>query len=146
MASEGDGTVGARRGGGADRLDGVAVLVVDDDPALRYAVVRLLARAGASVRDGDAFQAVTQAIETPVDLLLTDVEMPGRNGAAVARAVAAICPRVTIVFMSGRSRDVHRAKGVLSDGDLLLEKPFTPGALVATLVTALAATRDRRGS
>jgi CheY-like chemotaxis protein len=124
-------------------LAGVSVLVVDDEPTLRFAIVQLLTRVGAHARGTDGREAVARAAAAPVDLLLTDMDMPGRDGPAVASAVAAVCPLVTIVFMSGRSRDVHRANGRLFDHDLLVEKPFAGHALVSALVAALAAARVR---
>ena len=111
------------------------MLVVDDDSVLCRTVARLLVHAGASVRTatgGD--QAIEIASSTAIHLLLTDVDMPGLDGFAVARAVRKIQPRVEVVFMSGRPRDVHLA---FEEGAVLVDKPFTGPFLVQTLVTAL---------
>lgn len=113
--------------------------MVDDDDVLRGALARLLSSAGARVRDaagGDP--AIAIATAEHVDLLLTDMEMPGRDGAAVARAIATIHPEVVVVFMSGKSRELHVANGRLSSDDRLIEKPFGSAFLVETLATAIA--------
>ena len=145
MSGAGGGGLSHAQGDGVP-LAGVAILVVDDDRILRCAVVRLLQRAGACVRQaahGD--EALGLAASGPVDLLLTDMEMPGRDGADVALAIATLCPRVGIVFMSGTSRARHVENGRLADAARLVEKPFVPEVLVGTLAAALASARATAG-
>ena len=123
-------------------LLGTFVLVVDDDAVLCRCVARLLAGAGARVltaTGGD--EAIAIAGANSIDLVLTDMDMPGLDGPRVAYAVRSIRPHVAVVFMSGRSREEHRAKGRLADDDLLVDKPFAGHALVDTLVTALGSGR-----
>ena len=60
-----------------------------------------------------------------VDLLLTDVVMPGMNGREVADAVTALNPQIRCLFMSGYTADVLAPHGVLDDQVHLIDKPFT---------------------
>ena len=60
-----------------------------------------------------------------IDLLLTDVVMPGpMNGAALALAARALLPGLNVLFMSGYPEDAITTKGVLNQGATLLSKPF----------------------
>lgn len=113
------------------------MLVVDDEPVLCRTIARLLACAGACVRTATGGeQAIEIASSTTIHLLLTDVDMPILDGFAVADAVRVLQPRVEVVFMSGRPREVHLANG-LDEGAVLVDKPFTGPLLVQTLLTAL---------
>jgi DNA-binding response OmpR family regulator len=125
-------------------LRDVSVLVCDDDTALCWALARLLDRAGARVRSSNGGDhAIALAAAAPVDLLVTDMEMPGCDGRDVALAVANLCPDVAIVFMSGRPYADHVANGRLVDGDWFVGKPFPPAVLVQTVAGALAGPRWR---
>jgi len=116
--------VPAPAGGGHE-----AILVVEDEPAVRRLVSRTLERAGYAVLVADsAASAAALWSRTPVDLLLTDVVMPGVNGPELARRFRADRPGARVVFMSGYAADLidraaHEAEGVF------LQKPFTPDEL-----------------
>lgn len=125
--------------GGTPALDGASILVVEDDPTLLAAVARLLCAAGAevhSVPSGD--WAIALAITEHLDLLLTDMDLPGRDGAAVAAAVVAIQPAVVVVFMSGRTLSSHVARGRLARDAAFIEKPFDARDLLDRVAGALA--------
>jgi YesN/AraC family two-component response regulator len=64
-----------------------------------------------------------------VDLLMTDVIMPGANGRQVQEAVAAIRPEVKTLFMSGYTEDVVGQHGLLEDHIHFISKPFTEKGL-----------------
>lgn len=105
----------------------LTLLLVDDDDALREAVSRLARKANYNVliaRDGqDALGLQAQGVH--VDIVLSDVEMPGVDGHTVAAAFAASCP---VVLMSGTfsSSSIHQ-----------LAKPFTAAQLTLALQEAL---------
>ena len=113
------------------RFRGTAV-VVDDETAVRYVCAELLVRLGYSVRtacDGLQALALLEAQPASVDLLLTDVVMPGLDGPELARRLAATHPETTVVFMSGYPGD-----GMGTDEAApFLEKPFTARDLEETL-------------
>ncbi len=80
------------------------ILVVEDEEPLRSLIRRLLERGGYHVleaADGDEAVSLARARKLQIDLLLTDVMLPHRNGVDVAGEVAAVYPNVRILFMSG---------------------------------------------
>jgi PAS domain S-box-containing protein len=108
--------------------DAGTVLVVDDEPSIRDVVYRILTQAGHRVMTA---AGQTQAIgilgnpAVPVDLLLTDVVMPGMTGAEFAAQVEAVRPGIQVLFMSG----YEQPPGVA--GAPVLAKPFSRAALLA---------------
>jgi CheY-like chemotaxis protein len=77
-----------------------------------------------------ALRAV-QDRQARVDLLLTDVVMPGMNGQDLAAQLRALDPSLRVLFMSGYSSDVAGEQGVLSADVSLITKPFSPLTLVS---------------
>jgi CheY-like chemotaxis protein len=106
------------------------IMVVEDDAAVRD-LVRLMLEANGyrvlTVQDGDEAAALCRA--RAVDLLLTDVVMPGLNGRVLAERLGAIAPGMRILFMSGYSDEAVHRHGVLGESAAFLEKPFTERAL-----------------
>ncbi|HVP14464.1 MAG TPA: response regulator, partial [Terriglobales bacterium] len=84
-------------------------------------------------------EALTFACDHPerIDLLLTDVILPGVNGRQVADNVMARRPGIRVLFMSGYTDDVVARQGVLEPGLRLLQKPFTVETLTAAVSAAL---------
>ncbi|HYO60524.1 MAG TPA: PAS domain S-box protein [Actinomycetota bacterium] len=113
---------------------GRTILVVDDDDAMRELVCRILERDGFAVL---ATRSATQVLDWArdpgqrVDLLLTDVLMPGTSGRALAKAVEALRPGLRTLYMSGYSDD-----GTY-DGEEMIEKPFSADELVSRVLGAL---------
>jgi CheY-like chemotaxis protein len=123
---------------------GEVVLVVEDDPGVRRTASRILRRAGYAVLEAaDADEALRRLDEqaSPVDLLLTDVVMPGASGGALAEVVRARRPGVAVAFMSGYPDEAIGARGV-REGFTLVRKPFTD----AGLLRAVRALLDARGA
>ena len=105
------------------------VLVVEDEEPLRSLIRRLLERGGYRVleaADGDQAVTLAHAQKMAIDLLLTDVMLPHRNGRDVAQAVAAAHPGVRILFMSGYGENTPA-------GAARLEKPFGPLKLATSV-------------
>ena len=65
----------------------------------------------------------------PIDLLLTDVIMPGMSGPSLADALLPLRPEMRVLYMSGYTDGVIAARGILEDGTLILRKPFTQDEL-----------------
>lgn len=103
-------------------------LVVDDYGVLRRMICDLVASLGFKVREAsggrEAIQIVSKSPER-IDLLLTDIEMPGMDGLEVAQRVVKLKPDTAVVYMSaGRTEsEVRVMPGVLS-GSFFLQKPF----------------------
>ena len=127
-------------GGTAFRARGETVLVVEDEDALRRLAKSILEELGYTVltaTDGIDAIEVDEDCEGRIDLLLTDVVMPGLDGIGAAQAIVQQRPDIKVVFMSG-----YPSRGDLSRGDLpggvpLLEKPFNAYSLARTLREAL---------
>jgi CheY-like chemotaxis protein len=121
-------------------LAGLTVLLVDDEPLLRRALASVIADLGAQVRIADdTNHAVAIAATQPIDVLLTDINMPGENGPAIARRIRAVRPGTVVVYMSGEPKASHVRARRIDDQDRVLEKPFSPASLAEVVRAAVAA-------
>ena len=108
------------------------VLLAEDDEFLRPLVRGLLAREGYVVLDApnaDAAIACAGAHSGPIDLLVTDVVMPGGSGRDLARRLAESRPDTKVLYVSGYTDDAIVLHGMLEAGLEYLQKPFTPDVL-----------------
>jgi PAS domain S-box-containing protein len=103
------------------------ILVVEDNEMVRQIAGRLLERQGYRVllasSASEALQ-LAEPVSTTVDLLLTDVIMPGMNGRALFDALRAARPGLRVLYMSGYDSNVVAHHGILEHGVKLLQKPF----------------------
>jgi signal transduction histidine kinase/CheY-like chemotaxis protein len=108
------------------------VLVVEDEAIVRDLCVRILERLGYKVlqaRNGpEAIVAAEQYVDR-IDLLLTDVVMPGMNGSELAKHLVLRHPEMVVLFTSGYTEDVISRHGVLDEGVSFIGKPYTRSAL-----------------
>jgi CheY-like chemotaxis protein len=108
-------------------FSGETVLVVEDAEPLRRLICEALSASGCKVLsapDGrEALRIVSR--EGSVDLLLTDVIMPGMNGPTLAKQVRSLRPQTKILYMTGYSGEFIRAD-MLTPGVSFIQKPFTP--------------------
>jgi signal transduction histidine kinase/ActR/RegA family two-component response regulator len=121
------------------------VLVVEDDIRLRALLVTLLIDAGYTVLDAanvDAALALERAHTGTLDLVCTDVVMPGRPVRELIAELRARRPRAAILICSGYSEDEQIARGIRSGEFKLLDKPFTQERLLAAVRAALEPARD----
>ncbi|MBI5091340.1 MAG: PAS domain S-box protein [Candidatus Hydrogenedentes bacterium] len=118
---------------------GEVILVIEDEEAVREITCRMLTRLGYAVIQArnpeECFELAGASAR--IDLLLTDVIMPGTNGREVYERVAQICPGIKALFMSGYSEDVIGHHGILDPGIFFISKPFTEGALSRKVREAL---------
>jgi PAS domain S-box-containing protein len=122
--------------------DAGAVLVVDDEAAIRDVAHRILTSAGYRVSTAANGQEALDLLENegaPADVLLTDVVMPGMTGEAFAARVKAARPGIRVLFMSGYERPGADAHGWPESGIPVIDKPFTRAALLARIAQVLAA-------
>jgi CheY-like chemotaxis protein len=103
------------------------ILVVDDEKGLRELAKRMLERQGYTVLiAGDAAEAFRLADDHPsIDLLLTDVVMPGLSGPEMTRQLLAGRPSLKVIYMSGYTDDAILEHDILKPGIAFLNKPFT---------------------
>ncbi len=116
------------------------ILVVEDNPALREVIRQRLESNGYTVllaRDGDEALALAAARAGSIDLLLTDVVMPGLGGGELAQELCALRPGLRVLYMSGYTDGAIQHHGVLEEGAVLLEKPFTGEKLARAVRDAL---------
>ncbi|MCD6326559.1 response regulator, partial [bacterium] len=112
---------------------GEIILVVEDEKAIRDIVERILSGAGYDVKmaaDTEKAMALAQDLGEGLDLLLTDVIMPGMQGRDLSDVISRICPNFKTVFMSGYTENVIAHSGVLDEGVEFISKPFTPDDLL----------------
>jgi PAS domain S-box-containing protein len=110
------------------------VLVLEDDRLVRTVTSRILARAGYRVlaaASGQEALDLARGHEGSLDLVISDVVMPGMSGPVAAEALRRIRPGHKVLFVSGHAHDALARTGVLEPGVSLLDKPFTPAALLA---------------
>jgi CheY-like chemotaxis protein len=106
---------------------GETVLLVEDEDVVRESARRILASHGYAVMiasNADEAMAIVKEHPSAIDLLLTDVVMPGRSGKELATEVLIHRSDTRVLFMSGYSHDVIVHQGVLDEGVSLIEKPF----------------------
>jgi CheY-like chemotaxis protein len=119
---------------------GEVVLVVEDEAALREVTRRMLARNGYQVLvASNGYQAINLATASTqrLDVLLTDVVMPGMQGKEVAERIHRLRPEVRVLYMSGYTHGLLGVQGVLEPGVHLIEKPFSETSLLAKLHVVL---------
>jgi len=108
------------------------VLHVEDEDIVRNLCVQILERLGYKVlqaQNGTEAIALAQGYGDRIDLLLTDVVMPGMNGAELARQLVLHHPEMKVLFTSGYTDNAITHHGVLDEGVSFIEKPYTPSAL-----------------
>jgi signal transduction histidine kinase len=118
---------------------GETVLLVEDEEPLRRLTGRILTENGYEVvmaEDVGAALERSQASTGEIDLLLTDVAMPGLSGVELADRVRLHRPGLAILFMSGYAGDVKTRPPSANTGSVL-EKPFSSGGLLRSVHTAL---------
>lgn len=122
------------------RITAETVLVVEDEPAMLKLASRMLVQQGYTVLGAGSPREAIRLAESGqhvVQLLLTDVVMPGMNGRDLAEALLRTYPGMRCVYMSGHTADIIARQQVLEDGVLLLEKPFTAARLATVVREAL---------
>src|SRR5665213_54801 len=102
-----------------------SILVVEDEPMLLMVAVETLRDAGYDVREAGNGQRAMEILETEpdIDLLITDIKMPGMNGFQLAEAGLALRPGLHVLLMTGYAQDPVPKK--ISDAGIrILYKPF----------------------
>jgi PAS domain S-box-containing protein len=109
------------------------VLVVEDEDAVRSLIVRVLAREGLAVltaANGHEALALLTSHRGPIDLLLTDIVMPGLKGFELAEQAPLLRPKIGIVFMTGHIDSEILKRGEHYSHHPMLQKPFSPAELM----------------
>ncbi len=118
---------------------GEIVLVVEDDSVVRALIVEVLGELGyqaIEAHDGPAGLERLRTMER-VDLLVTDIGLPGLNGRQVADAGRALRPDLRVLFMTGYAENAALASGFLEPGMSMITKPFAMEALATQIRTMI---------
>lgn len=110
------------------------LLVIDDDPSCRTTIAFLLQRLGHTVEAAESGSAgLTILRQVPVDVVMTDLTMPGLTGWDVARLAKAMRPRLPVVLVTGCAHTISPDQLELQFVDAILPKPFGVAAIQAVI-------------
>jgi PAS domain S-box-containing protein len=112
-------------------IAGESVVVVEDDPAVRMLVVNVLNELGYQAHEAEDARSALPLLESElrVDLLVTDVGLPGMNGRQLAEIARQQRPDLKVLFMTGYAEKAAERQGFLEEGMDLMAKPFSIEAL-----------------
>jgi two-component system cell cycle sensor histidine kinase/response regulator CckA len=116
------------------------ILLVEDEPAVRELIHMVLSERGYKVLEALApedAERLASSNGAEIQLLLTDVVMPGISGRDLAKRLTARHPHVRVLYMSGYTFNVIAQDGTLEEGISFLQKPFTPQVLTEKVREAL---------
>ena len=111
---------------------GETILLVEDETNVRRLVRHYLETQGYKVleaEDGAAALQIAEGSKSPIDLMLTDVVMPGMTGRELAGQIVKLMPGARVLYMTGYSEDAVSQNGTIHAGINLLQKPFSLPAL-----------------
>jgi PAS domain S-box-containing protein len=121
---------------------GETILVVEDEAPVRYMMTRALREAGYRVLEagnGAEALALVERNSERIELLLTDVVMPGKSGRELAEELRARFPEMAVLYASGYTDGEITRRGLLAPGAALVEKPVTPSVLVRAVQKTISA-------
>jgi two-component system, cell cycle sensor histidine kinase and response regulator CckA len=104
------------------------VLLVEDEESVRQLVRETLESKGYKVLEADHGEAALQIAaeySDEIDILITDVVMPGMSGRELSARLCASCPHTKVLYLSGYTEDAIPHEGGLDSGTAFLQKPFT---------------------
>ena len=121
------------------------VLLVEDEESVRQLVRETLEAKGYKVieaEDGGSAMSISAAHPGVIDVLITDLVMPGMNGRELAKLMEASRPGIRVLYLSGYTEDAILHQGVLQGGSAFLQKPFTLQALSRKLREVLSESKE----
>ncbi|WP_423203575.1 PAS domain-containing protein [Pseudomonas kribbensis] len=118
---------------------GETVVVVEDDPAVRMLVMDLLKELGYRAHEAEDAKGALPLLESDlrVDLLVTDVGLPGMNGRQLAEIARQHRPGLKVLFMTGYAQKAAERQGFLEDGMDMVAKPFSIDLLAGKIRTMI---------
>jgi PAS domain S-box-containing protein len=116
--------------------EGETILLVEDQTDVRRSTAAILRLAGFRVLEaggGEEALSICQSAPAPIHLLLTDIVMPGMDGAELAGRLSRLRPGVKLLYMSGYTDDMLVHHGAVNDSTAFISKPFTPRRLCSKI-------------
>jgi two-component system cell cycle sensor histidine kinase/response regulator CckA len=124
---------------------GATILLVEDEPPVRSTVRRLLERHGYQVLEAsnghDALSLIA-ARGSEIQLVVSDMVMPGMGGMELASRLRAISPRIPVLLMTGYTEEAIARTGDRPHDGLIIEKPFSQHTMLEKVRGALASNRS----
>lgn len=118
-----------------------SILIVEDDPILRFTLSMELSQAGYGVREAASADEAETVLDTgvPIDLVVTDIEMPGtRDGLTLAKWVRAFRPHIRVIVVSG----IVPEKGIVGVADAFFGKPYDVDRVILRIRSLLKTRRS----
>lgn len=120
------------------------ILIVEDDTAIRRGLVDSLAFAGYTPREcSNGTNALVEAMDPAVDLLLLDVVLPGRNGFEILQELRRSRPTLAVIMITARGAEEDRVRGLRDGADDYMVKPFSARELLARVEAVLRRAPER---
>jgi CheY-like chemotaxis protein len=119
------------------RLSLMVIVLVEDDVHFQFFIWKLLKGGGFTVLtagDGQSALEASRSQDGPIDLLLTEMDLPRTNGVELCKAVSAERPGIKVLIMSG---DLRARERVMMSGFPFIQKPFSPAALLESIKETL---------
>jgi PAS domain S-box-containing protein len=120
---------------------GETILLVEDEGQLRDLIATMLRDAGYQIlaaAGADEAIDLVRSVPRTIDLVVTDIVMPGMNGQALVQRLEAIRPGLRAIYMSGYTDEAIARRVTLEQGDVLLKKPFKEHVLLQAVANILA--------
>ena len=131
------------------QLDGQkTILLVEDEAIVRHITRLILESNGYRVLEADGGEEALRLCHDyfrEIDLMITDVIMPGMSGRVLAERIADLCPALPVLYMSGYTDDAIVRHGLLGDMLEFIQKPFTPEGLALKVRSVLETNARKRG-
>jgi FixJ family two-component response regulator len=122
-------------------MEDVLVTIVDDDESVRRALQRLMRSAGIEANAFGSAEEFLQRGDRETACLILDVRLPGMSGLDLQRELAALKPRIPIIFMSAFGTEEMVERAILKGAFAFLQKPFNEDRLLGDVRLALDARR-----
>ncbi|MCL7945034.1 sigma-54 dependent transcriptional regulator [Marinobacter sp. ATCH36] len=123
------------------------ILIVEDDHDLREALVTTLELAKFRVREAsDAEKALVQLAESPVDMVISDVNMPGMSGHDLLNEIQRLYPGLPTMLITAYGQISHAVSAMQSGAIDYLVKPFEPSVLVDAVTRVVGGGRQKKSS
>jgi PAS domain S-box-containing protein len=121
------------------RGNGERILLVEDEPGVRQIIRRALEEAGYRVLEAENGEQALElaARQDKIDLLLTDVVMPGMSGKELASRLTGFAPDLPVIYTSGYTDGEIARRGLLDPGATFIQKPFSPDSIVRAVAEQL---------